>query len=369
MHYKTGGNGMINTMIMAGGKGERFWPKSRLSTPKQLLPITGDKTMIEETVDRISALSKRENIFISTNMRLKDKIKNILTDIPNENYILEPEPRDTAPAIALATAVIGKKYPGSVMVVLPADHYIIDEDIFREDIQIAANIAKETGCLITFGINPARIETGYGYIELGEIINSNYKNPAYEVKSFKEKPDFITAKQYVEKGNFVWNSGIFIWTTTAIMEAFEKYLPEMFNGIIKLQEILEKDTSVEAITNVFKTLPKISIDYGVMEKAENVLSMKARFRWDDVGSWPALERVFKQDENKNIIRGKWAGSDTTNSIVLGDDENLLVTLGLNNFVVVKDKDAVLIMNKSKAQDLKKIVEQIKQNKDLKKFTE
>ncbi len=360
---------MINTMIMAGGKGERFWPKSRLSTPKQLLPITGEKTMIEETIDRILPLSSKENIFISTNKKLKAQIQNILTDISDENYILEPEPRDTAPAIALATAIIGKKYPGSVMIVLPADHYIIDSDIFREDLKIAANIAKETGCLITFGINPARIETGYGYIELGEIINSSYENPAYEVKSFKEKPDFITAKEYVEKGNFVWNSGIFIWTTTAIMEAFEKHLPEMFEGIIKIQDILENSGNITEIEEVFKTLPKISIDYGVMEKAENVLSMKARFRWDDVGSWPALERVFKSDENKNIIKGLWVGRDTNNSIILGDDENLIATLGLNNMVVVKEKDSILIMSKDKAQDLKKVVEQIKEDENLKKFTE
>ncbi len=360
---------MINIMIMAGGKGERFWPKSRLKRPKQLLPITGEKSMIEETVDRVIPVSSFENIFISTNSLLDKEIKDILKDIPEDNYIVEPEPRDTAPAIAFATAVIDKKYPGSVMAVLPADHYIPDSKTFQEDLKIAGDISRETGCLITFGIKPVRIETGYGYIELGEVINSSFDNSAYEVKSFKEKPDFLTAKSYVEKGNFVWNSGMFVWTTTAIREAFEKYLPEAFEGILKIQEAMDKGNLKEELPEIFKKLPKISIDYGVMEKAENVLCMKARFGWDDVGSWPALERVYTPDENNNISKGLWVGEDTKNSIIWGDEENLIVTLGVSNLVVVKERDSILIMDKNKAQNLKKVVEKLKEDKNLKKFTE
>jgi len=358
----------MNIMIMAGGKGERFWPMSTTSKPKQLLPILSEKSMIEETVERLLGLVDYKNIFISTNINLVEPIKQLLPQIPEENYIIEPVGRDTAPAIGLAAAYISKRNPGSVMVVLPADHLILEKDIFQKDLEIASKIAQDTECLLTFGIKPSYPSTGYGYIELGEVINNKYENPAYEVKKFKEKPDLMLAKQYVSQGNYVWNSGMFVWNTNAILAAIEKYLPDLFSGLMEIQESIDTEKEKETIEKLFGEFQKISIDYGVIEKADNVLCLKAQFTWDDVGSWSALERIKKSDENKNIVRSEWQGIDTKNCIII-NDEGLIATIGINNLIMVKQNKSLLIADKTKEQDVKKIVHMLKNNETLKKYTE
>ncbi len=355
----------MKIVIIAGGKGERFWPFSRLKKPKQLLPIVSEKTMLEETIERLEGLVDIKDIFISTRKELVEPIKEVLKGFTDENFIAEPMPKDTAAAIGYAVTVINKKSPGSVVAILPADHTIKEKEIFQQDLTIAANIAKDTGCLITFGIKPSRISTGYGYIEIGEIINDTYENPAYEVKCFKEKPDYPTAKMYVEKGNYVWNSGMFVWTTTSIFEAFEKYMPELFEGLMQIQDALDTEKEEDITREVFEKLPKISIDYGIMEKADNVLCVKARYTWDDVGAWSALERIFKKDENGNVINSLWKGKETKNSIIVSDDA-LIVTIGINNLIIVKSKNALVVMDKSKEQEIKKIVEEISKDEKLSK---
>ena len=356
----------MNILIIAGGKGERFWPKSTISKPKQLLPIVSDKSMIEETVDRLLGMVDYNNIFISTNKGLLKSIKELLPEIPEENYIIEPIGRDTGPAIGLGAVYIGKREPGSVMVVLPADHLIIEKDIFQQDLQTAEQIAKDTGCLITFGIKPIRIETGYGYIELGEVINAEHENHAYEVKSFREKPDIATAKQYCEKGNYVWNSGMFVWSTNAILEAFEKYLPDMSEKFMEIQENIGTDRETEVVNNTFENLEKISIDYGVMEKADNVLCMKARFTWDDVGAWSALSRVISVDKDNNLIQSDWEGIDTGNCIII-NDKGIISTIGVSNLIIIKHGDSILISDKAREQEVKKIVKALKEDEDKKKY--
>lgn len=358
----------MNILIMAGGKGERFWPKSTISKPKQLLPIVSDKTMIEETVDRLIGLVDYKNIFISTNSNLKEYIKKLLPQIPDRNYIIEPVGRDTAPAVALGAVYIGKQEPGSVMLVLPADHLIIEKDIFQRDIATAEQIAKNTGCLITFGINPSRIETGYGYIELGEVINTEYENHAYEVKSFKEKPDLQTAKQYCQQDNYVWNSGMFLWTTNAIMEALEKYLPDMFECFMEIQESIGTDNEKDTINKYFENFEKVSIDYGVMEKADNVLCLKAKFTWDDVGAWTALTRVKTLDVDNNLIQSDWKGIDTKDCIIV-NDKGIISTIGVKNLIIIKNGDSVLIAEKSREQEVKKIVKELKADDELIKYIE
>lgn len=353
----------MKIIIIAGGKGERFWPFSRLKKPKQLLPIVSNKTMLEETIERLEGLVNINDIFISTREDLVAPIKEILKDFPDENLIVEPMPRDTAAAIGFANTVVNKRFPGEVVAVLPADHTVKEKEIFQEDLSIAVKVAKDTGCLLTFGINPAGPATGYGYIELGEIINDSYDNPAYEVKSFKEKPDYHTAKMYVQKGNYVWNSGMFVWTTTSIFEAIEKYMPELFEGLMQIQDALDTINEKDVIREVFEKLPKISIDYGVMEKADNVLCIRARFTWDDVGAWSALERITQKDENGNVIKSLWKGNDTKNSIIVSDGD-LIVTLGVSNLIIVKSKNALVVMDKSKEQEIKKIVKEISKDEEL-----
>jgi mannose-1-phosphate guanylyltransferase len=357
----------MKVVIIAGGKGERFWPLSRKNYPKQFLPITSSNSMLYETIERLKGLVDLDDIYISTRIDLALYIHKIVPEIPLQNYICEPQPKDTAAAIGLATIYINKNFPGSTIIILPSDHFIKEKEIFQEDLEIAVKIAKTTSCLLTFGITPTRPDTGYGYIELGEIINKNYSNPAYEVKSFKEKPDLNTAKFYLEKGNFVWNSGMFVWTTNAILESFEKYMPELYKGLMEIEEAIDTKDQNETIIKVFEKLPKISIDYGIMEKADNVLCLKARFTWDDVGAWTSLERILKPNENNNIIKALWYGKETKNSIIVGNPEKLIVTLGINNLVIVQTDDAILIMDKSKEQEVKKIVEEISKNENLSKF--
>jgi len=358
----------MNIMIMAGGKGERFWPKSTMSRPKQLLPIVSEQSMIEETVERLIGLVDYHEIFISTNANLVEEIKNILPRIPGENFIIEPEGRDTAPAIGLGAAYIHKRSPGSIMIVLPADHLILDKEIFQKDLATAEQIAKKTSCLITFGIKPSRPETGYGYIELGEVINEQFDNPAYEVKSFKEKPDEATAQQYLQQGNFAWNSGMFVWSTNVILEAMEKCLPEMSAGLMEIQEAIDTKDKQEVIGRIFRKFNKISIDYGVMEKADNVLCLRSRFPWDDVGAWSALSRVSKADKNNNLIRTDWEGIDTKDSILI-NDKGIIATIGIKDLLVVKQGDSLLIADKSREQEVKKIVTKLKENQGFKKYIE
>jgi len=355
----------MKVIIIAGGKGERFWPFSRLNKPKQLLPIIGDKSMLEDTIDRVAGMVDLDDIFISTREDLVSPIKEIVSDFNSDNFIVEPMPRDTAAAIGLASIYVNKRFPGEVVVILPADHIIKEKDIFQNDVEIASNIAKDSGCLITFGIIPSKPATGYGYIELGEVVNDAFDNKAFEAKSFKEKPNLETAKYYFSKGNYVWNSGMFVWTTTAILEALEKYMPQLFEGLMEIQDAIDTDKEQIVIKEVFQNLDKISIDYGVMEKADNVLCMKARFIWDDVGSWGALERLLPKDDNGNVIKSFWKGKETKDSIIVSDGD-LIATIGVKNLIIVKSGNAVLVMDKSKEQEVKKIVELIRDDENLAK---
>ncbi len=356
----------MNILIMAGGSGERFWPISHPSQPKQLLPIVSNKPMIEETVDRLLGIVDYQHIFISTNSFLMPKIRRLLPAIPTENYVIEPQARDTAAAIGLGVIYIHKRDPGSVMAVLPADHVILDKEMFTQELKIAGQIAQETGCLITLGIKPTRPETGYGYIEIGEMINNAHENHAFEVKSFKEKPDVQKANEYIQQGNFFWNSGIFLWSTNVILEAMENYLPDLFNGLMEIQDYMGLPEEQNIVEEQFKTFKKISIDYGIMEKANNVLCVKARFAWDDVGNWTALERYYPKDENNNILKTDWVGWDTSDSMIF-NDKGLIGTIGIHNHIIVKQGDVVLIIDKSREQDIKKIIAQLKDDENLKKY--
>ncbi len=369
---------MLNVVIMAGGSGERFWPKSREKSPKQLLPIGSKNTMLQETVKRAQALTSSENIFIVTRVGLEKEIYKQIPHIPKENIINEPFARNTAAAIGLANLIIQKrdnvsrdyisKDKNSITVVLPADHIIKNLKQFKKTIAAASKAAEE-GRLVTIGIKPSYPETGYGYIHRGDKIFTEYGSDTpciYKVKEFREKPDLKTAREYFKKSEYYWNSGMFVWTTNYIEEAFKEYMPELYKALKVIGNSISSPLRDEIIKVEYAKLEKISIDYGVMERAENVSVIEGLFDWNDVGSWLALEKVYKKDDDGNIVVGDHIGIDTKDCILIGD-ESSITTIGISDLIVVNTGDVVLVCKKAEAQKVKELLKQIKKNKKLSKL--
>jgi mannose-1-phosphate guanylyltransferase len=355
-------------VLMAGGRGRRFWPHSRFDTPKQLLSITGGNSMIRETVNRILPLINLSDVFISTAEDLFNSIKDALPEIDYLNYILEPVGRDTAACIGLAAVIIEHRYkdPNTTMITLPIDHIIKDKEIFLQTIEEACNLARKTGNLITIGIKPLRPETGYGYICMGKGIKTNDKIDVYEVKEFTEKPNYKTAKEFIKQGNYLWNSGIFIWTCKDILEAIKKEVPKLYKGLMRIKESLGTLHKKEIMKEVFYSLEKISIDYAILEKVSNRLVVKGDFKWDDIGSWTSMERIFPKDKDGNVIKGGYEGIDTKRCIVI-NDEGIIVTIGLSDLVIVSSGNIKLIYPKKREGDLKNIIKRMANNEKYKKY--
>lgn len=343
---------------MAGGSGTRFWPWSRQNTPKQLLNITGKKTMIEQTVSNVIPLVGADRILIVTNKTQASKIKKLLPEIPSNNIIAEPMGRDTAPCIGLAATIIEKRNPSAVMMALPADHLIRPANKFTKALNAAAQVATESNALVTFGIKPFEPSVNYGYIHRGRLNGKKSGCPIYQVKGFKEKPDRSTAQTFLDSGEYYWNGGIFVWKTDVLLENIVRFLPKLSKG---LRRMSKNNFSQAAIAREYKRFEKISIDYGVMEKADNVKVIEANFEWDDVGGWQALERLHKTHPGDNTVRGKHLGIGTANSIVIGDEKHLITTIGISDLIIVHTKDATLVCNKHNAEDVKKLVALLKAN--------
>ncbi|PUU86212.1 MULTISPECIES: mannose-1-phosphate guanylyltransferase [Halanaerobium] len=345
---------MITALIMAGGEGTRFWPLSRKDNPKQFLKLNDEKkTMLQETVERISGLVPLEQVFIATNEAYQKAIKKQLDGIPKENIIVEPMKRNTAACIGLSSVVIENKYPGSTMIVLPADHLIKDEKKFVDILSKAVMTAATGKNLVTLGIKPTHPETGYGYIHYGDHLHTIDGDQVFEVQNFTEKPDLDTAKEFLNDGNYLWNSGMFIWRLDSILYNIEKYLPEMYKSLANIKNALGTDLEQKVIKNEFKQMESVSIDYGIMEKADDIFVIPSSFGWDDLGSWPALERIKKIDDNGNVVVGKHYGIDTTNSIIHSPNK-VVTTIGLDDVVIVDTEDAILICDKNRAQEVKEI---------------
>ncbi|MDH5682809.1 MAG: mannose-1-phosphate guanylyltransferase, partial [Spirochaetota bacterium] len=291
-------------VIMAGGYGERFWPMSRLNKPKQFLKVFSDHSMIRETYIRLENFLPPERIFIVTGEEYLEQTVKELPELSETNFIIEPFRRDTAAAIALSAIYVEKRFPGATMLICAADHIIKDVLQFRTIVQSGFKIARDTSCLLTLGIEPARPDTAYGYIEVGDVISEISGTGAYEVKRFVEKPDYSTAARYVDQGNFFWNSGMFIWEAQTLLEELSKHLPEHHMGMLEISESLGSPSEENVKRKVFEGLQKISIDYGIMEKSKNILCIKSTFDWDDVGSWTSLYRCLNVDDNNNIQSGK-----------------------------------------------------------------
>ena len=349
----------LTAVIMAGGKGERFWPKSRANYPKQFLSLTADgETMIQKTVRRLKNLVAKQDIYIITNQEYLYLVKNQLPDLPKENIIAEPCPKNTAPCIGLASCMIQKKYQDAVMLVLPSDHLIHAEEIYLNTLKQAVAFAEKGENLITLGIMPTYPETGYGYIK---YLHDSSQDGIYGVECFVEKPDLETAKNYLNSKKYLWNSGMFIWKASSILNNIKKYMPDLYTGLQPIANAYGTENFEKILMKNFPDLPAESIDFGIMEKAENIYTIPSSFGWDDVGNWLALERINATDNQGNLFDGDIISIDTQNCTVCADSKNnkTIALLGLNDLVIVDTPDALLICDKNSTQDIKKILAEIK----------
>jgi mannose-1-phosphate guanylyltransferase len=343
-------------LIMAGGRGERFWPKSRKNLPKQFLSLTNDgKTMIQLTVERILPLVAMEDIYIATNESYRELVKTQLPNLPDQNILCEPVGRNTAPCIGLGAVHMLKKYDDAMMIVLPSDHLIKQKTFFLKTLRNACQVAEENSNLVTIGITPEYPETGYGYIRFDE---TNSLGQAYKVAEFKEKPDLDTAKSYLASGQYLWNSGMFVWKLSSILEKMEKLMPETYLGLVKIREAIGAEEEGSVLQAEFQKMRSISIDYGVLEHADDIYTVPGSFGWDDVGSWLALARINPTNEYGNVLSGNLITIDTKNSIIQGGDK-LIATVGVQNLIVVDTPDAILICQKGNAEDIKKVLENLR----------
>lgn len=343
-------------LIMAGGRGERFWPKSRVNLPKQFLSLTGDgKTMIQLTVERILPLVDIEDIFVATNRNYKKLLMEQIPEIPEENILCEPIGRNTAPCIGLGAVHIAKKYGDAVMFVLPSDHLITHPQIFRRSLADAAEVAEQGSNLVTIGITPTYPETGYGYIQ---IHPEETTGAAFAVERFVEKPDLETARLYVASQQYLWNSGMFTWKVSTILENMRSFMPGTYEGLLRIKEAIGTEDQESVLEKEFQAFKSESIDYGVMEKAKNIYILSASFGWDDVGSWLALERMQQRNEFGNVISGNVVSIDTKNTIVQGTGK-LIATVGVEDLVIIDTDDALLICDKNSTGDIKKVIENLK----------
>jgi mannose-1-phosphate guanylyltransferase len=347
---------MIHVVIMAGGIGARFWPRSRRSAPKQLLNFFGEGTLIEETVRRAQRLTTQDGIWIVTNPSLKEAMQRILPEFKEDRFILEPFGKNTAPAIGLSAVKLARDDPDAVMVVLPADHRIPDVEAFEKAIRSAVGVVSEREMLATIGIRPTRPETGYGYIQL-DTISPPITSDVSRVKTFAEKPNLSTAKLFVDSGDFLWNSGMFIWKVSVILEQIAEFLPDLHSGLMEIAGSLGSARAGEVIQRVYGSLKAISIDYGVMEKAASVCVVKGDFRWSDVGSWEEVWRLFDRDDKGNALRGSHLAVQSSNNLVDAKDK-FYALLGVKDLVIIETDDAVLICPRNKTQEVREVVDEM-----------
>lgn len=363
----------IYTVIMAGGIGSRFWPSSRNAMPKQFIDILGTgQSLLQMTWERARRFSTEHQILILTNEGYQALVAEHLPELPSGNILTEPARNNTAPCIAYAAFKLYQKDPEAVMVILPSDHLIIKEAVYFEKVNKAVAFVREHNALLTLGIQPTRPDTGYGYIEIHkEQTNGSteLQDRVLKVRSFKEKPDLATAKKYLQNGGYFWNAGIFIWKAKDVIEGFRQYSPDLYQIFNKGTGAYNTDKETAFISDHYKHAPKISIDYALMEKADNVYTLPADIGWSDLGTWASLWEVQPKDSSNNVLTNKQATllSNTSGCIISKDAAKLAVIDGLQDYIVIDHKDVLLIFPKSKEQDIKQVIEQLEQDQDANRY--
>lgn len=351
-------------VIMAGGVGTRFWPLSTSKRPKQFLTLFGDRSLLQSTYDRVAALVPPDRILVITNENFVPLVNEQLPDIPEGNVIGEPMRRDTAGAVVLAAFLCRRRWGNPVLAVLPADHVIHPVEQFQKTLLSAADAARRDEALYTFGIVPTYPATGYGYLELGGQVADDNGIIHFRVNSFKEKPDADTAGAYLQKGTYLWNSGMFVWTTEVLLGEVERYLPEHFRHLRSLAAIDGLEQWSVELHRAFTSIPSISIDYGVMEKAANVRAVTASFSWSDVGGWSALEAFLAKDELGNAFRGRIRVLNAGSNIVFSEDgDETIALVGVHDLILVRSGKRTLLISRQHAEELKKLVESFSLNEE------
>ncbi|HYF94933.1 MAG TPA: mannose-1-phosphate guanylyltransferase [Symbiobacteriaceae bacterium] len=344
----------VKAVVMAGGRGERFWPASTPDRPKQFIDLTGGGTLIQQTVNRLAQIIPFRDIFVVTAASHVDLAQTQLPQLPRRNFIVEPVGRDTAPCVGLASIWLEKFDPEATVLVVAADHFIPDQERFCDIAQAGINFAAKSGGLVTFGIKPTRPETGYGYIELGELSSYSETEPVHRARRFVEKPNAAIAADYMASGRFLWNAGMFVWSLRAIREEIERHLPELHNGLEELACCPTVEELQAKLPEHFPRLPKISIDFGVMERSDRVFVIPSDFRWDDLGSWTALARLRTPDRDGNVVKGLVLTEDCRNVMVEANGGRLVAALGVSDIIVVETEHAVLVCAADRTQDIRRL---------------
>jgi mannose-1-phosphate guanylyltransferase len=348
-------------LIMAGGSGTRFWPRSRVKKPKQYLSLFGNQSLIQESVQRFSGFIPPEAIYIVSAQSQKELLEEQTANLPKENMIYEPVGKNTLPAIGLAALFIAEKDPEGILIVSPSDHLIQNDELFRQTIESAVQIANEKDGIVTIGITPKFPATGYGYVQTADEVKIGQLIKAYAVNQFVEKPNLEVAKSYLQSGGFFWNSGIFVFKVSVFLESVKKYAPALYTDLMRIKEYIGTDQYVVALDKIYNEVTSISIDYGILEKADNVFLVQGDFIWNDLGSWEEVYKYEKKDENQNAQVGEVVFHHSKNSYVYAPD-SLVAVVGLDDVIVVQEGDTILVCRRDQAEEIKQIVGEITKRK-------
>ena len=348
----------ISTLIMAGGSGTRFWPRSREKKPKQFLKIFGNETLIQSTINRFLPLTSKENIFIISKEVQKEEIEKQNLTVPVENILFEPTGKNTLPCIGLASLIMSRQNPDGIIIVTPSDQLIDNHPLFRETIKTAIEIAEKENGFVTIGITPTKPATGFGYIEIESLLKTGNDIAAYKVKQFVEKPNLETALKYVNAKTFFWNSGMFIFKSSVLWDAIKRFSPDIFAALIEIESHIGKPSFNSELNRIYSSIEGISIDYGIMEKADNVYLVKGDFVWNDLGSWEQVYELSEKDASNNATYGEVLLEDTENSYVY-TSQGIIAVMGMKDILAVQDGNATLICKRERGEDIKKLVERLR----------